>query len=98
MGWESRIALLVWGWRRGTSPHRAPVSRDEASAALGIACHTAKFHLDDLVEADLVAIDLSGSPNVEVRGPAGPRSSLTAESIADTQPYGGSVSRKRCTS
>ena len=34
-----------------------PVSRDQASAGLGIARHTAKFHLDKLVEEGLLEAD-----------------------------------------
>jgi predicted ArsR family transcriptional regulator len=37
------------------SAQSAPVSRDQASDALGIARHTAKFHLDKLVEGGLLA-------------------------------------------
>jgi predicted ArsR family transcriptional regulator len=39
------------------SAQAAPVSRDEASAALGIARHTAKFHLDKLAKDGLLEID-----------------------------------------
>ena len=34
-----------------------PVSRDQASAGVGVARHTAKFHLDRLVEEGLLAAD-----------------------------------------
>jgi predicted ArsR family transcriptional regulator len=39
------------------SAQAAPVSRDDASAALGIARHTAKFHLDKLAEDGLLEVD-----------------------------------------
>ena len=48
-----------------------PVSRDQASEGVGIARHTAKFHLDKLVEEGLLDTDykrLSGR-----RGPGGDR-------------------------
>src|SRR5690242_6010085 len=35
----------------------APVSRDDAAAGLGLARHTAKFHLDRLVELGLLAVE-----------------------------------------
>jgi predicted ArsR family transcriptional regulator len=39
------------------SAQPAPVSRDQAADALGIARHTAKFHLDKLAEEGLLDID-----------------------------------------
>jgi predicted ArsR family transcriptional regulator len=39
------------------SAQPAPVSRDQASDALGIARHTAKFHLDKLAEEGLLGTD-----------------------------------------
>ena len=39
------------------SAQAEPVSRDEAADALGIARHTAKFHLDKLAEEGLLDID-----------------------------------------
>ncbi len=53
----------------GTQP--APVSRDQASAALGIARHTAKFHLDKLADEGLLDIDFKRLS--ERRGPGGGR-------------------------
>ena len=38
------------------SAQSAPVSRDQASDALGVARHTAKFHLDKLAEEGLLQI------------------------------------------
>jgi predicted ArsR family transcriptional regulator len=49
----------------------APVSRDQAAAALGIARHTAKFHLDKLVEEGL--LDASFKRLSERRGPGAGR-------------------------
>jgi predicted ArsR family transcriptional regulator len=49
----------------------APVSRDQASDALGIARHTAKFHLDKLVEGGL--LDTSFRRLSERRGPGAGR-------------------------
>jgi predicted ArsR family transcriptional regulator len=40
----------------------APVSREQASAALGIAHHTVKFHLDRLVEAGLLETEFRRPP------------------------------------
>ena len=48
-----------------------PVSRDQASDALGIARHTAKFHLDKLAEEGL--LDTSFKRLSERRGPGGGR-------------------------
>jgi len=42
---------------RYVSAQPAPVSRDEAAEALGIARHTAKFHLDKLAEEGLLDTD-----------------------------------------
>src|SRR5215218_5792329 len=49
----------------------APVSRDQASDALGIARHTAKFHLDKLAEEGL--LDVSFKRFSERRGPGAGR-------------------------
>jgi predicted ArsR family transcriptional regulator len=49
----------------------APVSRDQASDALGIARHTAKFHLDKLAEEGL--LDTSYKRLTERRGPGAGR-------------------------
>jgi predicted ArsR family transcriptional regulator len=49
----------------------APVSRDQASVALGIARHTAKFHLDKLAEEGL--LDTSFKRLTERRGPGAGR-------------------------
>jgi len=49
----------------------APVSRDQASDALGIARHTAKFHLDKLAEEGL--LDTSFKRLSERRGPGAGR-------------------------
>ena len=51
------------------SAQSAPVSRDQASDALGIARHTAKFHLDKLAEEGL--LDTSFKRLSERRGPGG---------------------------
>jgi predicted ArsR family transcriptional regulator len=48
-----------------------PVSRDQASDALGIARHTAKFHLDKLAEEGLLDIDFKRL--TERRGPGAGR-------------------------
>jgi predicted ArsR family transcriptional regulator len=53
------------------SDQPAPVSRDEASDALGIARHTAKFHLDKLAEEGL--LDTSFKRLTERRGPGAGR-------------------------
>ena len=53
------------------SAQPAPVSRDEASDALGIARHTAKFHLDKLAEEGL--LDISFKRLSERRGPGAGR-------------------------
>jgi predicted ArsR family transcriptional regulator len=53
------------------SAQPAPVSRDEASDALGIARHTAKFHLDKLAEEGL--LDTSFKRLTERRGPGAGR-------------------------
>jgi predicted ArsR family transcriptional regulator len=52
------VAALADPVRRGLYLHVSgqpePVSRDQAAAALGVPRHTAKFHLDKLVEAGLL--------------------------------------------
>jgi predicted ArsR family transcriptional regulator len=53
------------------SAQPAPVSRDQASDALGIARHTAKFHLDKLAEEGL--LDTSFKRLTERRGPGAGR-------------------------
>jgi predicted ArsR family transcriptional regulator len=53
------------------SGQSAPVSRDQASDALGIARHTAKFHLDKLAEEGL--LDTSFKRLSERRGPGAGR-------------------------
>jgi predicted ArsR family transcriptional regulator len=53
------------------SARPAPVSRDQASDALGIARHTAKFHLDKLAEEGL--LDISFKRLSERRGPGAGR-------------------------
>ena len=53
------------------SGQTAPVSRDQASDALGIARHTAKFHLDKLAEEGL--LDISFQRFTERRGPGAGR-------------------------
>ena len=51
-----------------------PISRDQACEGVGVARHTAKFHLDKLVEGGLLEVDLSGCPAVEDRAPGAPPS------------------------
>jgi predicted ArsR family transcriptional regulator len=53
------------------SAQTTPVSRDQASEALGIARHTVKFHLDKLAEEGLV--DISFKRFSERRGPGAGR-------------------------
>jgi predicted ArsR family transcriptional regulator len=53
------------------SAQSAPVSRDQASEALGIARHTAKFHLEKLAEEGL--LDISFKRFSERRGPGAGR-------------------------
>jgi predicted ArsR family transcriptional regulator len=53
------------------SAQPAPVSRDQASDALGIARHTAKFHLDKLAEEGLLDTDFKRLS--ERRGPGAGR-------------------------
>ena len=53
------------------SAQPAPVGRDQASDALGIARHTAKFHLDKLAEEGL--LDISFKRLSERRGPGAGR-------------------------
>jgi predicted ArsR family transcriptional regulator len=53
------------------SAQPAPVSRDQASEALGIARHTAKFHLDKLAEEGLLDTDFKRLS--ERRGPGAGR-------------------------
>ncbi len=55
------IAALAEPVRRDlflfVNDRHAPVTRDEAAAALGIPRHTVKFHLDKLVEEGLLDVD-----------------------------------------
>jgi predicted ArsR family transcriptional regulator len=53
------------------SAQPAPISRDQASDALGIARHTAKFHLDKLAEEGL--LEISFKRLSERRGPGAGR-------------------------
>jgi predicted ArsR family transcriptional regulator len=53
------------------SAQPAPISRDQASDALGVARHTAKFHLDKLAEEGL--LDISFKRLSERRGPGAGR-------------------------
>jgi predicted ArsR family transcriptional regulator len=53
------------------SAQPTPISRDQASDALGIARHTAKFHLDKLAEEGL--LDISFKRLSERRGPGAGR-------------------------
>jgi predicted ArsR family transcriptional regulator len=53
------------------SAQPAPISRDQASDALGIARHTAKFHLDKLAEEGL--LDISFKRLSQRRGPGAGR-------------------------
>jgi predicted ArsR family transcriptional regulator len=70
------------------SAQPAPVSRDQASDALGIARHTAKFHLDKLAEEGL--LDISFKRLSERRGPGAGRPTKlyrrTARDIAVSLP------------
>jgi predicted ArsR family transcriptional regulator len=52
------------------SAQPAPVGLDQAADALGIAGHTAKFHLDKLAEEGLLDTRFSGSLSVEAPAPA----------------------------
>jgi predicted ArsR family transcriptional regulator len=69
------VAALADSVRRDlylyVSAQPAPVSRDQASDALGIARHTAKFHLDKLAEEGL--LDISFKRLSERRGPGAGR-------------------------
>src|SRR5215203_691134 len=69
------VAALDDPIRRGLylymSAQSAPVSRDQAADALGIARHTAKFHLDKLAEEGLLDIDFKRLS--ERRGPGAGR-------------------------
>jgi predicted ArsR family transcriptional regulator len=69
------IAALADAIRRDlylyVSAHPAPVSRDQAADALGIARDTAKFHLDKLAEEGLLDIDFKRL--TERRGPGAGR-------------------------
>jgi predicted ArsR family transcriptional regulator len=69
------IAALADPIRRNlylyVSAQPEPVSRDKASDALGIARHTAKFHLDKLAEEDL--LDISFRRLSARRGPGAGR-------------------------
>lgn len=71
------VAALAEPSRRALYDHvsgqRAPVSREQAAQALGLPLHTAKFHLDRLVEEGLLEVEfrrLSG-----LRGPGAGRPS-----------------------
>src|SRR5512141_785493 len=48
-----------------------PVSRDQAAAGAGVARHTAKFHLDKLVDDGLLEVEFSRPPGR--RGPGAGR-------------------------
>src|SRR4029453_11150242 len=69
------VAALPDPIRRGlylyVSAQPEPVSRDQASDALGIARHTAKFHLDKLADEGLLDIDFKRLS--ERRGPGAGR-------------------------
>jgi predicted ArsR family transcriptional regulator len=55
---------------RFVAAQRGPVTRDQASVGVGIPRHTAKFHLDRLVEDGLLEVDfkrLSGREGPEGR-------------------------------
>jgi predicted ArsR family transcriptional regulator len=69
------VAALADSVRRDlylyVSAQPAPVSRDQASDALGIPRHTAKFHLDKLAEEGL--LDISFKRLSERRGPGAGR-------------------------
>ena len=69
------VAVLADPIRRDlylyVSAQAEPVSRDEAADALGIARHTAKFHLDKLAEEGLLDIDFKRLS--ERRGPGAGR-------------------------
>jgi predicted ArsR family transcriptional regulator len=69
------VAVLADPIRRNlylyVSAQPAPISRDQASDALGIARHTAKFHLDKLAEEGL--LDISFKRLSERRGPGAGR-------------------------
>jgi predicted ArsR family transcriptional regulator len=74
-GQVTGIAALADPIRRDlylyVSGQTAPVSRDEASDALGIARHTVKFHLDKLAEEGL--LEASYKRLTERRGPGAGR-------------------------
>jgi len=57
-----RVGLLGDALRRSLYAYVAaqpdPVSREQAATALGLALHTARFHLDRLVEAGLLEVEL----------------------------------------
>jgi predicted ArsR family transcriptional regulator len=57
LGDPTRAALYAY-----VASRRAPVSRDEAAAALTVPRHVAKFHLDRLVEAGLLATEYHRPP------------------------------------
>jgi predicted ArsR family transcriptional regulator len=71
----ARMAALADPIRRElylyVSAQPAPISRDRAAEALGIARHTAKFHLDKLAEEGL--LDISFKRLSERRGPGAGR-------------------------
>jgi predicted ArsR family transcriptional regulator len=74
-GQVAGVAVLADPIRRDlylyVSAQPAPISRDQASDALGIARHTAKFHLDKLAEEGL--LDISFKRLSERRGPGAGR-------------------------
>lgn len=74
-GRVASVAVLADPIRRElylyVSAQPAPVSRDQASDALGIARHTVKFHLDKLAEEGL--LDISFKRFSERRGPGAGR-------------------------
>jgi predicted ArsR family transcriptional regulator len=74
-GQVAGVAALADPIRRGlylyVSAQSAPISRDQASDALGIPRHTAKFHLDKLAEEGL--LDISFKRLSERRGPGAGR-------------------------
>ena len=57
-----------------------PVSRDQAAAGVGVPRHTAKFHLDRLVEEGLLDTEFRRLAGRRARAPAGRPSSTGAPS------------------
>ena len=53
------------------SAQREPVSRDHAAEALGIPRHTAKFHLDRLVDEGLLEVDFQRLTGLNLEGEGG---------------------------